>query len=577
VGKTEDFDVIIIGSGAAGLVCGCYLQRSGLKVAIFENREEAGGGRMAHEAMRPGYLAQSCIWGDFEPLMPYQLDLELDRHGYQDAHMMADWGWGYIFEDNTCIVNNCWDPSKTAAKVARFSKHDADKLMQMVGYMMQPYDGTTSRFLKFMELFFTAPWTWENFQILMDIVGPLFPFADPYELTDLNGFEILDRMWESDQFKVYCASIAMGGALYPHHTGGSGMLSSLLPLGVFYSHPKHGCHNMAHVLIRCFRSMGGKLFNSSAVKKIIVSGGEAKGVILDDDAAFPGREVTSKMVVTNINPRVTFTEMIDEEHVDKKTIQQLKTNWKGEGVLVTISYAVKERPHFAAEKFDPDIVHSLTGMFGPNTMDELMREWGLRVGGRVPMNSPKTYCLPHLDDPSQTSKDNAVANIYIEVPYAINERGGEGAWDQKDFRDWIHGFVLDKWEHYSPGFKKNMMTSWMTTPLDHQRINPNYTRGCMTGGSQAAHQMFFANRADGMAGFDKGGIVTPIKNLYSSGSVGPSWSSGGNGYRAATHITEALGIRQKQTWWKHQVFEYLTQKYIQKSYVPTKTSSILDK
>jgi phytoene dehydrogenase-like protein len=210
-------------------------------------------------------------------------------------------------------------------------------------------------------------------------------------------------------------------------------------------------------------------------------------------------------------------------------------------------------------------------------MDELMQQWGLRVGGRVPTNSPKTYCFGHPDDPSQTRPGNAVANIYVEVPYAINARGGEKAWDDKEFREWVHGFILDKWEGVSPGFKKNMLTSWMTTPLDHQRINPNYLRGCMTGGSQGAHQMFFGNRANGIPGFSQGGIVTPIKNLYASGSVGPSWSAGGNGYRAATHIAEELGIRKNQTWWKNEIFEYLTQKYILKNYVPTKTSSILDR
>lgn len=61
--KNEDFDVVIIGSGVSGLVCGCYLQKAGLKVAIMEAREEAGGGRMAHEMMRPGHPVQSCIWG----------------------------------------------------------------------------------------------------------------------------------------------------------------------------------------------------------------------------------------------------------------------------------------------------------------------------------------------------------------------------------------------------------------------------------------------------------------------------------------------------------------------------------
>ena len=576
MGKTEDFDVAIIGSGAAGLVCGCYLQRAGLKVAIFENREEAGGGRMGHEAMRPGYVAQSCIWGDFEPLMPYQLDLELDRYGYQDSHMLADWGWGYIFENQTCIVNNCWDPSKTADKVRKFSEKDANKLMEIAGYMMQPYDDKVSRFVKFMELFFIDPWTWENFEIFIEMMAPLFPFEDPYELTDLNAFEILDRMYESDQFRVYCASIAMGGAIYPHHTGGAGLLASVLPLGVFYSHPKYGCHSMAHVLIRCFRALGGKLFNSCAVKEIIVAGGEAKGVILEDDAAFPGAEIRSKMVVSNLNPRLTFTDLVGEKHVGKTLIHKLKTHWKGEGVLLTVSYAVKERPNFAAEKFDPDIRESLTGMFGPNTMKEFMMEWGQRLGGRIAEKQPNTYCLPHIDDPTQTMPGNAVVNLYVETPFAIGELGGEKAWDNKEFRKYCADILLDRWEHFSPGFKKNVLASWMTTPLDHVRINPNYLRGCDTAGSSSAHQMFFGNRVAGLDGFDKGGIVTPIKNLYISGSVGPAWSSGGNGYRAAVHVAEVLGIRN-QPWWTHHVFEYLTRKHILKDYVPTKTSSILDR
>ena len=40
----ETFDVIIIGAGHNGLICGNYLTRAGLKVLICERRMEPGGG-----------------------------------------------------------------------------------------------------------------------------------------------------------------------------------------------------------------------------------------------------------------------------------------------------------------------------------------------------------------------------------------------------------------------------------------------------------------------------------------------------------------------------------------------------
>lgn len=571
----EGFDVIIIGSGVAGLVCGCYLQKAGLKVAIVEAREEAGGGRMAHEAMRPGHLVQSCVWIDTEPIMPHQLNLELDRYGYQDSHMPSNWGWGYVFEDETCLVNSCWDPRQTAEKIKRFSERDANKVMEIAGFMTQPYDAGNTRFSKLSDLLYTEPWTWENFDQLIDVLAPILPFDDPYDVTDLNGFEMLDLMFESEKLKIFCSSLAIGAGIYPHHTGGGpSLLYPLLPMGFFYSHPRHGCHSMAHVYIRCFRALGGRLFNSCPVKKIIVAGGEAKGVLLDDDAAFPGKEIRAKKTVTNLNPRLTFADLVGEEHVGRKVIQQLKTNWKGEMSLVSMSFALKERPRFHAEKFDPDIIHTLVGGMGLSSFDEFMSGWGQRLGGRVPKKMPWTYCFPHKDDPTQTLPGNAVVNVSLEVPYALYGKGGSRVWDERDFRDNMEAAIMKFWDA-CPGGKDNIQDSWMTTPVDLERLNPNYLRSDTSGGSVGAHQMFYGNRAN-IEGFEKGGIITPIKNLYASGSgVGPAWSNGGNGYRAAHHIAEELGIRN-QPWWTHRIGEYVFRKYIDQSYVPLKKTSILD-
>ena len=40
---SEKYDVVIIGAGIGGLVCGCYLAKAGLKVLIAEQHNKPGG------------------------------------------------------------------------------------------------------------------------------------------------------------------------------------------------------------------------------------------------------------------------------------------------------------------------------------------------------------------------------------------------------------------------------------------------------------------------------------------------------------------------------------------------------
>ena len=57
-----DYDVVIIGAGAAGYSAGVYIKRSGMSVAILE-RESVPGGNTAVSPLVENYLGYTAIEG----------------------------------------------------------------------------------------------------------------------------------------------------------------------------------------------------------------------------------------------------------------------------------------------------------------------------------------------------------------------------------------------------------------------------------------------------------------------------------------------------------------------------------
>jgi phytoene dehydrogenase-like protein len=117
----EHYDALIIGGGHNGLVCGAYLAKAGLAVAVLERRDIIGGAAVTEE-IHPGFRAS--IFSYLMSLLHPRIirDLELDKHGLQvlpcsDMFSPLPDG-GYItFSDNT---------QRTQASFARFSRHDAE-------------------------------------------------------------------------------------------------------------------------------------------------------------------------------------------------------------------------------------------------------------------------------------------------------------------------------------------------------------------------------------------------------------------------------------------------------------------
>ena len=73
-----EYDAIIIGAGHMGLTLGAYLQRSGLKTAIFERRHEEGSAIYTSECTAPGFLHNMhAQYMEFLDWMPAWTDFDL--------------------------------------------------------------------------------------------------------------------------------------------------------------------------------------------------------------------------------------------------------------------------------------------------------------------------------------------------------------------------------------------------------------------------------------------------------------------------------------------------------------------
>ena len=80
--ESSTYDVIVIGSGHNGLVCGAYLAKSGLRTLVLERRNIVGGAAVTEE-FAPGFRASrfSYVMSLLHPRIIREL--ELDSLGLQ--------------------------------------------------------------------------------------------------------------------------------------------------------------------------------------------------------------------------------------------------------------------------------------------------------------------------------------------------------------------------------------------------------------------------------------------------------------------------------------------------------------
>jgi len=519
------YDFIIIGGGPNGLCVAAYLSKAGQKVLVLERHFEVGGGLATEEVTLGGFLHNThAIYHMMVDYAPPYNDLELEK--YRCKYVYPELQVAMPFSDGKCLCLYS-DVDRSCDSIARFSSKDAET-----------YREVFHKFKLYMDEFL-APGTYVRPLPTLEAVIGLEKTAIGREISEYqpkSPQEIVDELFENERVRTLMLYLACHWGL-EYDNGGLGFLVPLMLNRAVNSRLcLGGSHRLSNALSRVIQEPGGgHLRGSQFIKRIIVEGGTAKGVELEDGTVYEAE----KAVVSSIDPHQTFLDLVGEEHLSGEFVDTVK-NWHWEKwSLCSVHAALEELPAFAA---DQDTDKGLMYILGYETPDDLINHWQEIDRGELSSNVRFDAVFPTMHDPSQAPPGRHTASMYEMAPFNLKD-GAERWWD-RELREEHEERFLATLQKYAPNMTRDkVLWTYFAAPIDFSTKYLDMVQGSIKQGAYEIFQM-----ANNRPNDECSSHRTPIKNLYVCGaSVNPGGLvTFGPGYIAANTIAEDLGIEK---WW----------------------------
>ena len=504
----REYDAIVIGGGHNGLTNGAYLARAGLKTLIVERRHLVGGAAITEE-LHPGFWFTTFSYA-LSLLRPDIIhELELPKHGFMPLLMPTT----FAPMENGDYLLFGQDHDENLREIARHSRRDADAFDQ--------YEHDITRVA-------------QALKPLLDNVPPDLFSKDPEELVALSALashmrsleprvlhnavrlltgsaaDFLDDYFDSHILKGYLSSSSIIGTKVGPRSQGSGLVLLFHNMGehdgVFGSWAFHkgGNGGFTQVLARAAQAFGAEILLESPVAKVITSNGRATGVAMEY-----GTELEAGIVVSALDPRRTFTQLVDPRELPSDLVENIK-RFKFQGTSAKVNFALDGLPRYPALGDRGDQYRGFTNI-GPS-IDYLERAYDEAKYGWYSSRPYIDCAIQSTIDPDMAPPGKHVMSCFIQyAPYHLRHPGGAPAdWDQE--RQGFGDTVQRTLESFFPGFSDLVIHREIVTPLDIERV-VGLSEGNIFAGEFLAPQMFFFRPAPGWNQYR-----TPIDGYYQCGS-----------------------------------------------------------
>ena len=500
------FDAVIVGGGHNGLVCSYYLAKAGLKVKILERRNIVGGAAVTEE-FHPGFKNSTASY-TVSLLNPDVIkDMHLKENGLEIIKRPIS---NFLPVNDKDYIKVGGSLEETQKEFRKFSNHDANVLpeyyrrIENVADVLRDLTTKTPLNLK------------GGYLNIAKTVFDLVPIArktnelqeDLFNLFTKSAKDFLDSWFENDHIKACFGFDSIVGNYASPETPGSAYVLLHHVFGEIdgekgaWGHAMGGMGSITQIMRTVCEEIGVDISTNASVKNVIVEDSVAKGVILDN-----GSKIMSNKVISNLNPKLLFTNLINHDDVDKEYLRKILNYKCGSGTF-RMNVALSELPNFNCLPGKEIADHHKSGIIIAPTlayMDEAFtdaKKYGWSKNPIVEMLIPSTV------DQSLAPEGKHVASLFCQQ-FAPKLPMNKSWHDEKTN---AAETIIDTVNKYAPNFKKSIIGSSILSPLDLEEklglLGGDIMHGVMT-----LDQMWAARPV-----FNYGDYKTPIKNLFICGS-----------------------------------------------------------
>jgi phytoene dehydrogenase-like protein len=531
-------DAVVIGAGHNGLTAGALLARAGLAALVLERRDVVGGCCVTEE-IAPGCRASttSYIASMLRPEVIRELDL--GRHGLR---MIPCEPALQVALDGGEVLAAWPDADRTAAEISRFSPADAraylaaDAELRGLAARLQPL---------FMELPPDTRATGLRGLGELLRIGRTLRGTSGRELegmtTLLTGSlgRFIDARFESRQAKA----LLLANNLYGKHGGpyqpGTliGLAFHLLSGGEhaeqgFFGHVLGGMGAISDAIASAGQAAGMRIATSAPVARILVRGGRAAGVALED-----GTEIEADVVLSGADPKQTFLHLVDKGDLPED-FRAAVAGIKMDGPCGKVNLVLDAEPRLRGLPEDASPGRRALFTLAPDAAVADACYDRAKRGELADASQLFIDCVvASAVDGSLAPPGRHIMTCFVQyLPYRL----ARGSWDE--LRDELGDRVLNRIGQFAPNVPASVVARQVLTPLDLER-EYGLTEGNIFHGDICADQLFHMRPVPGWARY-----ATPVPGLYlcGAGAHPGGGVTGAPGYNASRRVLADLRRRRRR-------------------------------